>query len=139
MRGSPLLRALIAFLAILALGYPLRRLTGGGNVSTAAPVAIGKEAKSEIKLQLTFTTPSKKFSVRHLGREVWTGESVEGTAERALTISYPAEGVELQLAADFPDGAPLAAVRCVLIDPQGDEHQKSCWGTGHIDEVIAFP
>ena len=27
MRGSPLLRALLAFVALLALGWPLRRLT----------------------------------------------------------------------------------------------------------------
>ena len=142
MRGSPLIRALLAFLAILALGYPLRRLTGGSE--TPAPIATAPAARaavpgSEIKMQVTFTTAPKRFSLRHLGQEVWSDETGSSEAEKTLRLPYPREGVELQFAADFPDGAPLAAARLVLTDPQGDAHVKSCWGTGHIDEVVAFP
>jgi hypothetical protein len=142
MRGSPLLRALLAFLAILALGWPLRRLTGDGP---PAPVAATAQAPAppaktaEVELQLTFTTPPRSFSVRHLGKEIWTASGSDLTVGKKLSLSYPAEGIELQFAAEFPEGAPLTAARLVLTDPAGDPHEKSVWGTGRIDEVIAFP
>jgi hypothetical protein len=141
-RGSPLLRALIAFLAILVLGYPLRRLTGNGAAPAAAspaepvpPTAVARE----IELQLTFTTAPKSFSVRHLGKEVWSAATGETTAEKKLTLPFPAEGIELQFSAEFPAGTPLAAARLVLTDPAGERHEKSCWGSDRIDEVAAFP
>lgn len=139
MRGSPLFRALVAFLAILVLGYPLRRLTGE-SPSPATPAATpAPVTKREVDLQVTFTTAPKSFSVRHLGKEIWAGAPGETTAEKKLTLSYPPEGIDLQFAADFPADAPLAAARLVLTDPDGDPHEKSVWGTGSIDEVVAFP
>jgi hypothetical protein len=138
MRGSPLLRAFLVFLAILALGWPLRRLTGTDDGPAASPTAATPLVR-EVHLQVTFTTAPTHFSVRHLGREVWSDQGGGTQAERKLQLPYPKEGVELQFAADFPDGAPLAAARLTLTDPQGDAHEKSCWGSGHIDEVVAFP
>lgn len=139
MRGSPLIRALIAFLAILALGYPLRRLTGESAAPGVAAPTPAPAAEREVELQITFTTAPKSFSLRHLGKAVWTATSGETTVEGKLALSYPAEGIELQFGADFPAGAPVAAARLVLTDPAGDRHEKSVWGTGHIDEVVAFP
>jgi len=145
-RGSPLVRAFIAFLAILALGWPLWRLTAvdeatktaAPGATTEAPAAAAAPVR-EIKLQVTFTTPPKSFSIRHLGREVWSDKNGKTEAEKTLQLPYPKEGVELQFAADFPEVAPLAAARLVLTDPQGDDHEKSCWGTRRIEEVVAFP
>jgi hypothetical protein len=139
-RGSPLWRAFAAFLAILSLGYPLRRLTSGdaGDRPTAAkstPVAASKE----IVLQLTFTTAPKRFIVQHLGRELWSEAAPQSETERKLQLPYPKEGVDFHFQADFPEGGPLAAVRIRLTDPQGDNHEKSVWGTGSIDEVVTFP
>jgi hypothetical protein len=47
MRGSPLLRALLAFLAILALGWPLVRLTTTADGPREQPrvVAAGASAR----------------------------------------------------------------------------------------------
>ena len=139
MRGSPLLRALLVFLAILALGYPLRRLTNGAEESqVAAPPGTGAPVR-EVELQLTFTTPPKSFAIRHLGKEIWSDRSGQTMVERKLMLPYPKEGVDLQFAADFPDDAPVAAVRLKLTDPDGDAHEKTCWGTGQIIEVVTLP
>jgi hypothetical protein len=142
MRGSPLLRALLAFLTILALGYPLRRVTGAaddGN-SAAKPAAAPTDSQplAAITLQLTFTTAPASFVVRHLGHDVWNGGGAKSESQ-TLRLPYPPQGIELHLDAAFPADAPLSAARLVLTDPAGDRHEKSCWGTGRIDEVLTFP
>jgi hypothetical protein len=138
-RGSPVWRALFAFLAILALGYPLARLTSADEQSTAQAVAVQRAATRPITLQITFTTPPRDFVVQHLGKAVWSAKDGAAQAEQTLQLPYPKEGVELHFTAGFPAGATLAAARLVLTDPDGDEHVKSCWGTGQIDEVVTFP
>jgi len=138
-RGSPLLRALLAFLAILALGYPLRQVTRAEFQPAEAAAAAPAAAPKAVVLQVTFTTSPASFTVKHLGREVWAETNGAASVERKLEIPYPAEGVELQFAAAFPEGAPLTAVRLVLTDPDGEAHEKSLWGSGSLDEVVAFP
>lgn len=86
MRGSPLLRALIAFLTILALGYPLRRLTGESAPVAQAPPAAAPAAAGggqDVELQLTFTTAPDKFALRHLGKVVWSAEAAGTSTEKA--------------------------------------------------------
>ncbi len=139
MRGSPLLRALLAFLAIFALGYPLRQVTRARSPEAAEAAPLPVDAVRPVVLQVTFTTPPAGFTVKHLAREVWQERAGAATAERKLEIPYPAEGVELQFAAAFPEGAPLAAVRLILTDPAGETHEKTVWGSGSIDEVVSFP
>lgn len=142
MRGSPLLRALCAFLAILSLGYPLWRLTsaeGDAAAPAEAAPAAAEAAATEITLQISFTTPPRDFAIQHLGKDVWSEKDGQPQAERKLRIPFPKEGVELHFTATFPEGAPLAAARLVLTDPAGDDHTKSVWGTGSIDEIVTFP
>jgi hypothetical protein len=137
MRGSPLLRALLAFGVILLLGLPLRRLTHTAAV-TAAPAAAPSEAEKEVQLRLTFTTVPTAVSVRHLGREILR-PAPAAEIEATVKIPFPSEGVDLEFAAKFPDDAPLAALRVRLADPEGGEHEKTCWGRGEIEEVLTFP
>jgi hypothetical protein len=138
MRGSPLLRALLAFLAILALGYPLRRLTVASEAPREQPKAIVAEAK-EIGLRLTFTLVPKSVKVLHLGKEVWGETAPSAELERTLKLTYPDEGIDLQFLVEWPAEAPLAAMRATLTDPAGDAHEKSVWGQGSVEEVVTFP
>ena len=138
MRGSPLLRALLAFLAILALGWPLRRLTTAADVPREQPQAAVVEAK-EIGLRLGFTLVPKSLKVLHLGREVWSENAPTAEVERTLKLAFPAEGIDLEFQIEWPAGAPLAAMRATLTDPAGDVHEKSVWGTGSTDETVTFP
>ena len=139
MRGSPLVRAALAFLVILLLGWPLRELTGvSPQAGPAQPAATSMLAK-EIELQLSFTAIPKAIRVLHLGKEVWREAAPATETERKLRVPFPKEGVDLQFEVEFPDGSPLAAMRVQLTDPAGDTHEKSLWGTGRIDEVLTFP
>ena len=138
MRGSPLLRALLAFLAILALGWPLRRLTTAADAPRAQPRAAVAEAK-EIDLRLTFTLVPKSVRVLHLGREVWSETVPTAEMSRTLKLAYPAEGIDLQFQIEWPADAPLAAMRTTLTDPAGEAHEHSVWGQGSTDETVTFP
>jgi hypothetical protein len=138
-RGSPLLRALIAFAVILSLGYPLSRLTSGGPASAVAPAKGGDATSSEVQLQLSFTAVPRTVRVLHLGKELWNETAPEAAMERTLSLPYPKAGVDLQLQAEFADANATVAARVTLTDPQGDEHVRSLWGTGSIDDVATFP
>ena len=139
MRGSPLLRAAIAFLVLLALGIPLWRLTHAAEPTQAqTQPAPATEAKA-IHLQLDFTLAPKKIQVLHLGKEVWSEDAPAAEIERDLKIAYPDQGVDLQFHIEWPDDPPLAAMRAKLTDPAGDTHEKSLWGKGVVDDVLTFP
>jgi hypothetical protein len=139
MRGSPLVRAALAFLVILLLGWPLRELTGGSPQTGAArPTATPAPAK-EIELQLSFTAIPKTVRVLHLGKEIWRDAAPAAEIERKLRVPFPKEGVDLQFEVEFPDGSPLVAMRARLTDSAGETHERSLWGTGRIDEVLTFP
>ena len=138
MRGSPLLRALLAFLAILALGWPLVRLTTTADGPREQP-RVAAAVEQEIGLGLTFTLVPKSVKVLHLGQEVWSESAPTAELERKLKLAYPAEGVDLQFAIEWPADAPLAAMRAKLTDPVGDVHEKSVWGTGSTVEAVTFP
>jgi hypothetical protein len=138
MRGSPLLRALLAFGVILLLGLPLARMTRAPAVSASVAAAKVEPAR-EIGLALAFSALPKAVSVRHLGREVWTAQPTGAEIEQTLALPFPKEGVDLEFAVTFPDDAPLAAMRVRLTDPEGNEHERTCWGKGTIEEVLTFP
>jgi len=138
MRGSPLLRAVLAFLAILALGWPLHRLTTAADAPREQPKTVVAEAKT-IGLRLTFTLAPKSVKVLHLGQEVWSESAPAAELKHTLKLAYPAEGIDLQFQIEWPADAPLAAMRATLTDPDGDPHEHSVWGTSSVDEVVTFP
>ena len=139
MRGSPLLRALLAFLTILSLGYPLRRLTRAGEAAAVEASPAGVTAVREVALRLTFSAPPRKVRILHLGKEVWSAASPPAEVNQKLQLAYPKEGIDLQFQVEFAEGAPLAALRVQLTDPAGRERDQSLWGTGTIDDVLTFP
>lgn len=140
MRGSPLLRALLAFIIIALLGIPLWQLTRPEVVIAApAPQVPKPEVTKAIHLHLTFTAVPKKFTVTHLDKVIWKATAPEADMEHDVSIAYPAEGVDLQFHIEWPEDGPLSAMRVQLTDPAGDPHEKSVWGKGVTDEVVTFP
>jgi hypothetical protein len=137
-RGSPLLRALVAFLVLLALGAPLWRLTQPAGVPVAAPVAEAKTEAQPVRLRLTFSHVPKSMRVLHLGEEVWTESAPAAEVEREFRLPFPREGIELQFDIAWPEEG-LAAMRAQLTTPDGTELEKSIWGRGSVSEVAAFP
>jgi len=138
-RGSPLIRALLAFIVIAMLGWPLWRLTSSTEaVATPVSSVPATEAKA-IGLQLTFTAVPKSFVIRHLEKDLWSEPTPQAEMEREVTIPFPEKGVDLIVKIEWPEGAALAAARVRLTDPAGDTHEKSVWGQGTTEEVLTFP
>lgn len=138
MRGSPLIRALLAFCLIAALGWPLWHLTHRAEAAVV-PVSVTPSLAKAIGLQLEFTAVPKRFVVKHLEKEVWTQNAPEASMETSVPLKFPESGVDLVFHIEWAEDAPLAAARVRLTDPKGETHEKSVWGRGTVDEVLTFP
>jgi hypothetical protein len=135
MRGSPLIRALIAFVALLALAPLLWRMTQPADAKQGTPtVDTGVVEAKPVKMALTFTTPAQRVKVLHLGREVWAKETPAADEQTSLSIPWPAEGVELHFLVQWPEGV-RAAMRVKITDPSGAEQEQTVWSA---DEVLTF-
>ena len=128
---------MIAFAVIAMAGIPLWRLTRGGNAVAALPTAGAVVA--QIPMRLTFSVAPRSFAISHLGAVVWA-EATPGTdGTKTVPLVYPKEGVDLQVKVAWPADAGEAAVRVRLTDPDGNEHDKTVWGRGEMEEVVTFP
>ena len=136
MLGSPLFRAVLAFVALAALGWPVWRLT---HATASAPQAEIAAPVKAAHLTITFTLAPRGVKVRHLGKEIWSVANPPGAIEHDLALPWPKEGVDLQFQIDWPADAPLAAARVRVTDPDGREHEKSIFSKGPADEVLTFP
>jgi len=143
-RGSPLLRALLVLGVILALGWPLHRLTEHtAEVSVAqsgGPAQPAKAAKAAaLPVVLTFSRAAARVEVRHLGKVLWSKEKpgLKETAEWSL--AFPKEGVEFGVQVDWAGDEVPAALRVQLTTPDGEELDRTVWGGGMFEAVIPFP
>jgi hypothetical protein len=129
----------LAFLAILALGLPLWKLTGGAAEAVVAVPTNATDAKAApVRLQLTFTAVPTSVKVLHLGKEIWTETPGKAEMERTFQLEYPKEGIDLQFDIEWP-GEGICAMRASLTDPEKTVHEKSVWGHGAVSEVLTFP
>jgi len=138
MRGSPLLNALIAFLAIALLGIPVQRLTRAVAIAAPTPAPAAADAGQKVPVELRFTTPPKSVRIQHLGKVIWSADEPGASTDAELTLAWPKEGIDLLVEIAWPDDAPLAAARVVLTDPDGNDHTESIWGAGPTNKVLTF-
>lgn len=138
MRGSPLFRALVAFAVLTLLGWPLWRLTQP-KITAVIPADEVAIPRKRTQLRFAFTQFPRAIEVRHLGRTLWAATAPEPMTEAILNLPWPQEGVDLEFHIDWPADAPLAAARVRLVDPDGNEHEKSIWSQGPVAEVLTFP
>ena len=137
MTGSPLLRALLAFLAIASAGFPLWNLTRP-NAATAAPQP-APVVLSALPIALTFSELPERCSILHLGKVLWTQSPPALEVQETLQLEYPHEGIDLEVQVAWPRADKPAAMRVRITDPAGNEHEKTIWGRGEMDEVLTFP
>lgn len=137
MRGSPLLRALVAFAVLALLSVPVRRLTTAHATREAVATEESPLAQS-LRLRLTFTHIPQELRVLHLGESVLRETPAAAELERDLKLEFPAEGVDLEFQIDWPDDM-LGALRIRATDPNGGEHERTVWGRGRTEQVISFP
>lgn len=139
MLGSPLIRAVLVFVALLALAPVIFVMT---RSNAEAPVAVQPVVKASgprrVDVELTFSSQARRVSIQHLGREVWAKSDPGLDETAAFELPWPKEGVELRVMADWAEGAPMAAMRLRLVTPEGKEYDRSIWGRGSADEVLTF-
>jgi hypothetical protein len=136
-RGSPLLRALAAFLVIAALGWPLEKLTHRSKAMLLPQVAPAADQKP-VLVSFRFTHLPRRVAIWHLGKEKWTSTVNESEIEFELKLDWPREGIDLRVVVDWAEGAPLAGAQIRVIDPEGTEHTGSIFSKGPADEVLTF-
>ncbi len=137
MRGSPILRAALVFVALLALAPLLWRLTRV-EARTTQPAPRQPVQGAKVEARLTFSTSAKRAVIQHLGREVWN-KAAPGTEESfTCEIPWPPDGVEMHVLIEWPEGTRAAAMRMRVTAPDGTEHDRSVWGDATADDVVTF-
>lgn len=136
MRGSPIVRALLAWIALLALAPLLTKVTSAVPHTT---VAVAAAPTRKVELALTFTAQPKRVAILHLGREVFAKAEPAADEEVTLDIPWPEQGGELLFKVEWSADAPLAAMRARLTDPRDVEIERSLWGAGPTETVLNFP
>jgi hypothetical protein len=123
------------------MGLPLHRLTRSEGaappIEAPAPDASTPKMRRGVQLQLTFTTVPTTVKVLHLGKEIWTETAPSVEMERKVDFEFPREGVDLQFEIEWP-AEPLAAMRAVITDSDGEVHERSVFGTASVSEVLTF-
>lgn len=136
MKGSPLLRAVLVVIALLAALWPLRSLTAHrAKEPPTSPQTPTTE--SSVHLVLTSTTVPFTFDVSHLGKTIWKGEAVESGVARDVQMIFPPEGIDLLLDAKW-QGQKQTAVKIDLTPEGGDTITKTLWGTTGVNDVLTF-
>lgn len=140
MRGSPLLRAAVALAVLLVLLVPLRSFT---TARAQKPVAVAAmpASRTSAHLEIVSTKAPFQFSVMHLGKVIWKGNSATESAATDVTLSIPKEGVDLALKVDWPAPAQggTAAAKLVLTHDDNDPVERTVWGDGSASDVLTFP
>lgn len=140
MRGSPLFRAVLVVVALLALLVPLRTLTNRRNEAAAAPpqhAMAGAVTKKKFHLELTSTTAPFKYQITSGGEPIWRGESDSATVTTDLELEFPPEGIDLVLDASWIEQKPTA-VKLALTPQDSATMAKTVWGTMSVSEVLTF-
>ena len=139
MRGSPLVRAILVVIALLALLVPLRTLTSRrSEAATPLQQAAGSSSgKKKFRLELTSTTTPFKYQVTSGGETIWSGESSATTVATDAELKFPSEGIDLVLDASWAE-KKQTAVRLALIPQESAAMAKTVWGTTSVSEVMTF-
>jgi hypothetical protein len=139
MKGSPLVRAILTVIALLALLIPLRSLTSR-RTETTTPLqqaAQGSTGKKKFRLELTSTTVPFKYRITSSGQTIWSGESNSTTVAADAELEFPPEGIDLVIDASWTE-QKQTAVRLALIPQDTAMMAKTVWGTTGVSEVVTF-
>ena len=137
MKGSPLLRALLVVLALLAVLWPLRSLTIRRADGPPTPAQAAAAPEANVHLVLASTSLPFTFAVSHLGQIIWKGEATEGSAAHDLRMAFPPEGIDLFVEVKWPGHQP-AAVKLEVTPENGETMTRMLWGSGQASGVLTF-
>lgn len=138
MRGFPPIQIVLLALAFIVLAVPLSHLTGNAQARPAAQVE--KQAGKEVKalLRLRYAHQPATLSLTIGGKEIITSAD-ESPVEVAAALIEPQNGIDVLLAATWPENTPDTAITLEL-EPDGlESRSETRWSSGgSLDEVITF-
>jgi len=140
MRGSPLLRALLTLLVLSLSAWPVWRVTHAVAPAAPAPAAHSPESGTA-RLEVAFLpVPPVEFEVKYLGNTVWRSGGKLAEASPSIAMQIPAEGIDLQVTARWPDDVRSAAARIQVVTPDGATLERLAWthNSPALDEVLTF-
>jgi hypothetical protein len=137
MRGSPLIRAILVVIGLLALLMPLRTLTSRRSEASIPVQQAGQGTKKKFRLELTSTTVPFKFRITSGEETIWSGESNLTTVTRDTELNFPPEGIDLVVDASWTENKQTA-LRLALIAQDSTMMAKTIWGTTTVSEVLTF-
>lgn len=137
MRGSPILRAVLVFVALLALAPLLWKMTR--PVFADAVQKQPQVKRPTVEARLSFSTAAARVEILHLGRELWSKAAPAVAETFSAEIPWPREGIELRVLVAWPEGTRNAALRVRLTTPDGTEYDRTLWGDATADDVLKFP
>ena len=136
MRGSPLLRAAFVLIVLLLAAVPIWKLTHQAAASMdSAPATPG--IKAPVHIALAFAHAPTGFQVLHLGKVIWEGTQPGESVQKDFPMEFPAEGIDLEIKAEWLPGTPLTAVRVTVTHGYGSSEQTA-WGKDNVDAVLTF-
>lgn len=139
MRGFPPIQIFLLCLAFIVLAVPLSQLTGTSLQDKPAVKAAAKvEASSAALLRVRYAHRPVTLSVKIGGKEL-VGSIDASPLEMETTLTAPKEGVDVFVAATWPEGTPDTALT-LEIEPDGLESRtETRWSSGTtLDEVVTF-
>jgi hypothetical protein len=139
MRGSPLLRAALTFLVLLSLAPLLWQMTRPKDVHASTPPTPPKVGSSKVRVELVFTAPPRRVEIKHLAQVIWSKDAPGPRDEYELELPWPKEGVELAFVIEWPENAPLSAMRATITDPGENKIERTIWARGKAEKVLNFP
>ena len=83
--------------ALLALLFPLQRLTSHQSAPLLQPPAPDSDVQKENSLELTSTTVPFEISDSYEGKPIWSGESTSPTIATDTELKFPPEGIDMVL------------------------------------------
>ncbi|MEZ5386137.1 MAG: hypothetical protein R3F13_11545 [Prosthecobacter sp.] len=138
MRGFPPIQIFLLCLVFGVLAVPLSHLTGETSKAKAVESAPATTPRVEALLRVRFAHRPATLSLK-IGEENVIAEVGDSPMEVEVSLSAPDHGVDVFLAATWPDDTPDTAIT-LEIEPDGlESRSETRWSSaGSLDEVITF-
>lgn len=139
MRGFPPIQIFLLCLAFIALAVPLSHLTGTSMQAKPVPRAAEKaETSSGARLRLRYAHRPATLSVKIADKEL-VRDITASPLEIKTTLQAANQGVDVFLAATWPEGTPDTALT-LEVEPDGlESRMETRWSSGAaLDEVLTF-
>lgn len=138
MRGFPPIQLALLIIAFIVLAIPLSHLTGNAQAKPVAKTGTKEEKTVKALVRLRYAHKPATLSLK-IGDQSLVTETDESPAEIEAQLIEPKSGIDVLLAATWPENTPDTAIT-IEIEPDGlDTQSQTRWSTaGNLDEAITF-